>query len=141
MDEAEAASLLKDAGYHVVSLKSGGYVVIDLADMSTAECLDLGELLSVAEERAEEIMIPFRITAKARKAGRSGIKPADLSDAAWADLNAICDRYREIREGVESLIASGHVEQARDANGDLKFRPNRDGVLEPVWTTTDDPFP
>jgi hypothetical protein len=55
MDEAEAVSLLKDAGYHVASLKSGGYVVIDLADMSTAsECLDLGELLSVAKERAEE---------------------------------------------------------------------------------------
>ena len=54
-DEDEAVSLLKGAGYHVVSLNSGGYVVIDLADMSTAsECLDLGELLSVAKERAEE---------------------------------------------------------------------------------------
>jgi hypothetical protein len=55
IDEDEAVSLLKDAGYHVAPLKSGGYVVIDLADMSTAsECLDLGELVSFEQEHAEE---------------------------------------------------------------------------------------
>src|SRR5437870_1335430 len=103
MDEDEAVSLLKDAGYRVASLKRGGFVVIDLAFMVTsAECEDLGELLSFAQERADEIMVLQCLTPKALEALRSGKKPADLSDAAWADLNAICDRHREIREGLES---------------------------------------
>jgi hypothetical protein len=58
-DAGKAVFLLEQAGYHAVALRNGGYVVIDLADMSTAaECQDLGELMSFAQERAEEVVGP-----------------------------------------------------------------------------------
>src|SRR4051812_10996822 len=59
LDEAAAVSLLQEAGYHVVALRNGGYAVIDLACMSAhSECRDLAELISSAEERAEEVTGP-----------------------------------------------------------------------------------
>ena len=64
--QAEAAiCLLKQAGYHAVELSNGGYVVIDLANMSTtAECRDLSELMDLSQERKEEIMVPQRLAPK-----------------------------------------------------------------------------
>ena len=64
-DEANSILLLEQAGYHVASLMSGGYVVIDLADMSTtAECRDLSELMDLSQERKEEIIVPQRLAPK-----------------------------------------------------------------------------
>ena len=65
--QAEAAiCLLKQAGYHAVELSNGGYVVIDLANMSTtAECRDLSELMDLSQERKEEITALPRLPPKA----------------------------------------------------------------------------
>lgn len=48
--------------------------------------------------------------------------------------------YEDIQEAIDSLVASGHVEQKQDANGQPVFRPDRQGVLQPVWVATGKPY-
>jgi hypothetical protein len=48
--------------------------------------------------------------------------------------------YEDIQDAIDSLVASGHIEQKRDANGQPVHRPNSQGVLQPVWVTTGKPY-
>ena len=49
-------------------------------------------------------------------------------------------RIEELQEALDRLVESGHIEQKRDASGQPVFRPNREGVLQPVWVSTGKPL-
>jgi hypothetical protein len=76
--------------------------------------------------------------------GRQAFEHLAAEEALWRNPDATSirqsDHRIDIREAIDSLVASGHIEQARDANGDPVFRPNRQGVLEPVWVSTGKPL-
>jgi hypothetical protein len=91
--------------------------------------------------KAKEILM-------SRKAFRKGVtlEPRVLApikrllhtrEEALAELDEMDEAsLAEIQAAIDDLVASGHLKQKRDTNGDPVFRPNSEGVLQPVWVAT-----
>jgi hypothetical protein len=53
--------------------------------------------------------------------------------AMYLEHEQVPPTAKEIQEAIASLLEEGLIEHLRDASGQPVFRPDSEGILQPVW--------